>query len=66
MKAGHTWWVHLGERIQLSLSLDYWNPLDAIEFRRSLQINRFSNTEVPFVSITIALLCIRLSWEMYV
>ena len=65
MKNGRTFWVHFTEDIACSLSLNWWHPFDKFEFRRSLKIERFSNVEIPFISIVLALWCIEVEWNLY-
>ena len=66
MKHGRTWWVRLGERARMSLTLECWNPLDTIEVRRSIKLTRFSNQEIPFISVIIAFLCVKMEWYLYI
>ena len=64
MREGRYWWVNIG-KARISLALHWWNPLDTLEFRRSIKIERFSNSEVPFISVSIALLFVRMDWDLY-
>lgn len=68
MKREHTWWVAVGEKssIKMRLTLSYWNPLDELEVRRSLRINRLCGQSSPFISVIIALLCVKMEWYLYV
>lgn len=66
MKREHTWWVTFGEHIKLVLTLSYWNPLDTLELRRSLKIERLCSSAVPVVSIVIALLFVKMEWYLYI
>ena len=68
MKQERTWWVSIGEKIsvRIQLTLSFWNPLDEIEFRRSIGINRLCNQSSPFISIVIALICVKMEWYLYI
>ena len=54
MERKHTFWATFGEKVRISLDLSYWSPLDKLEIRRSLRLERLHNFEVPCVSIVIA------------
>jgi hypothetical protein len=68
MKKERTWWVALGEKssVRMSLTLSCWNPLDELEVRRSFSINRLCSQVSPFMKIVIALICVKMEWYLYI
>lgn len=66
MSKEHAWWATIGDTVRMCLSLSYWNPLDELELRRSLKISRYYNKEIPFISVVIALLFIKMEWYLYI
>lgn len=47
----------------LSLVLSCWNPTQAVEFRKSLSIER-TEDNVFFVNIVFALICMKMDWTL--
>ena len=66
MKREHTWWATFGDHVEFNVTLSYWNPLDTLEIRRSITIERFYCADVPFISVVIALLFIKMEWYLYI
>jgi hypothetical protein len=64
MREGRYWWVNIG-KVKISLGLHWWNPLDTLEFKRSIKIDRLCNESIPFISVSIALLFVRMDWDLY-
>lgn len=66
MNKSHAWWATIGDTVRMCLSLSCWNPIDGIELRRSLKIARSFNEEIPFISVVISILCIKMEWYLYI
>ena len=68
MKEGRCWWVTIGEKssVKICLCFEYWNPLDKLEVRRSIGINRLCNQSTPFISVVVAFLFVKFEWYLYI
>ena len=58
---GYCWKISLFNNWYCSFGLCWWSPLEALELRRSIKIERGLN---PFISIIISLLCVKLEYYL--
>ena len=65
MEHGHAWWFTIEDKLRCCINLSCWNPIDKFEFRRSLEVKRFYNIEIPFISVVLAIWFIKFEWYLY-
>ena len=60
----YIWLFDLWKDWSCIFGFSWWNPLHAIELRRSIKVDRMHPVDKPFISVVISFLFIRFEWYL--